>query len=220
MSEPAPVHIQRTQHLLHRTAAGFTLIELMVVVAVLGVIALLAGPSFLDMIVMQRLRGINAQLVTDLQFARSEAVAQGKIVRVNFGSATDRTCYVIYTAAGNGTQRCDCTANTVCPASATFEVRTVAVPKSTGVELEVISGPLTTGGAVDTAFGFDPVTGGLVAVASDSATNPPTAVEILAAVDSLKRLRTDVAETGRPRVCAPSSANLGVAACPAPPPPE
>ena len=90
----------------HRRASpGFTLIELMVVVAIAGVLLLLVAPSFQDMIVMQRLRGVNAQLITDMQFARSEAVSRGRYARVNFGNDGDQTCYVIYVAAGNGVAR-------------------------------------------------------------------------------------------------------------------
>lgn len=207
MSEPSGVHCRRRQHLLHRTAAGFTLIELMVVVAVLGVIALLAGPSFLDMIVMQRLRGINAQLVTDLQFARSEAVAQGKIVRVNFGSATDRTCYVIYTAASS-TNRCSCLSSPVCPAGSGWsEVRTVTVPNSTKTTLVWPTDQ-------DSALGFDPVTGGLLSIPTDVKPVPMDKFQVDARVDDDRRLRTTVNQTGRPTVCAPNSSRMGVAACP------
>ena len=48
-----------------RTAAGLTLVELLVVVAVVAVVLMLAAPSFRGMIETQRLRGINAQFVTD-----------------------------------------------------------------------------------------------------------------------------------------------------------
>ena len=70
---------------------GFTLIELMVVVAVLGTLVMLVAPSFRDMILMQRLRGINAQVTTDMQFARSEAVSRGRTARVVLGSNANQT---------------------------------------------------------------------------------------------------------------------------------
>ncbi|MBL0296209.1 MAG: hypothetical protein IPQ21_03190 [Betaproteobacteria bacterium] len=65
-------------------ARPLTLVELMVVVAVVAIVLTLAAPSFRDFILLQRLKGINAQLVTDLQFARSEAVARGTLMRVQF----------------------------------------------------------------------------------------------------------------------------------------
>ena len=61
---------------------GFTLVELLIVVAVVAIILVVAAPSFRDMILMQRLRSITAQLVTDLQFARNEAVSRGTLLRL------------------------------------------------------------------------------------------------------------------------------------------
>jgi type IV fimbrial biogenesis protein FimT len=188
--------------------AGFTLIELLVVLGVVAAIALLAAPTFVDMVVMQRLRGVNAQLVTDLQFARSEAVARGRIVRLNFGVATNgsQSCYVIYTSTTSST-RCNCLSTPVCPAGTVArELRTVSVPASTRVAL---NWPDTQ----DSAFGYDPVTGGLLAIPQDQPTAPLPQVQIDTRVDDERRLRTFVAQTGRPTVCAPGSSGLGVAAC-------
>ena len=72
-------------------AQGLTMVELMVVLAVLAVIVLIAAPSFRELIQMQRLRGINAQLVTDMHAARAAAVARGSVVRVNFRSSGSRS---------------------------------------------------------------------------------------------------------------------------------
>ncbi|HRC39206.1 MAG TPA: prepilin-type N-terminal cleavage/methylation domain-containing protein, partial [Rubrivivax sp.] len=47
--------------------AAFTLVELMIAIAVVAVVLVLAAPSFRELIEMQRLRSVNAQLVTDLQ---------------------------------------------------------------------------------------------------------------------------------------------------------
>jgi type IV fimbrial biogenesis protein FimT len=191
-------------------APGLTLIELMIVVAVVAIAATLAAPSFREMIQMQRLRGINAQLVTDLQFARSEAVARGRVVRVNLGSDSDQTCYVIYTAAGNGITRCNCTlaAGMVCAAGGANaqEIRTVGVPRSGGV---AITWPSTQ----DTAFGYDHITGGLVTIPTDSASTPLASVQIETRIDDDRRLRNTVLQTGRPTVCAPNAARMGVGAC-------
>ncbi len=64
---------------------GLTLIETMVVIAVLGILLALAAPSFRDFIATQRLKGAANELVSDMVYARSEALArQGK----NAGSLT------------------------------------------------------------------------------------------------------------------------------------
>lgn len=53
---------------------GFTLIEAMVVVALVAILAALAVPSFTTMVANQRLSSAAQELQTLLQFARAEAV--------------------------------------------------------------------------------------------------------------------------------------------------
>lgn len=56
--------------------AGVTLIEAMVVVAVLGVLLALAAPSFRNFIAAQQLKGAGNELLTDMVYAHSEALAR------------------------------------------------------------------------------------------------------------------------------------------------
>ena len=178
---------------------GFTLIELLIAVAVIAVIATLAAPSFSDFILVQRLKGINAQLVTDLQFARSEAAARGVPVRVQFGvSAGASTCYALYTGPAVS---CDCTVTPVCGAGSQ-ELRTVRVDTSLKVSL----------GANRDEFAYDPSTGGVIFVADDFGGAAPDDFTISARIDFPRQLRTTVAFSGRPSVCAPRT-SMGVAPC-------
>lgn len=57
---------------------GFTLIELMIAIAILGVIAGLAAPAMSDFAVRQRVSGQASELMLALAFARSEAVKQNR----------------------------------------------------------------------------------------------------------------------------------------------
>jgi type IV fimbrial biogenesis protein FimT len=70
------------------TTRGFTLIELMVTVAVLAVMASLAAPSFRELLAAQRVRTTAYNIVGDLVLARNEAVKRGENVTVTPVSAT------------------------------------------------------------------------------------------------------------------------------------
>lgn len=76
---------------------GFTLIELLVVLAIAAILATIAAPSFTDQLARRRIEGVATELNTDLQFARSQAVTNGGIVRLMTLSTTQ---YVVRNAAG------------------------------------------------------------------------------------------------------------------------
>ena len=196
---------------------GFTLIELMVVVALLVILAALAAPSFRSMIEMQRLRGINAQIVTDLQYVRSEAVRRGVYGRVVFGSkAGEYTCYTLFVTRNDVNVRCNCApasdATPVCPVGGQVEeLKTVRVRADSGVSLSVAVPP--SADPVGNAFAFDSVTGGLSSIRTDLAPTPLSAADIEARLDNDRRLLTKLVQTGRPQVCAPNAAVMQVNGC-------
>ena len=68
----APRHLQR----------GFTIIELMVTIAILGIMATLAAPSFRDTILSARVRSSASDLFDSVLLARSEAVKRNAVVEV------------------------------------------------------------------------------------------------------------------------------------------
>jgi len=65
-----------------RTFRGFTLIELMVSIAVLAILLGIAAPSFRSMTASSDLRGVSNELITTLAQARSEAIKRGGRVTV------------------------------------------------------------------------------------------------------------------------------------------
>lgn len=54
--------------------AGFTIIELMLVVGIVGVVTLFALPSMRDLVTTNRMKTVSLDLYTSLALARSEAV--------------------------------------------------------------------------------------------------------------------------------------------------
>jgi type IV fimbrial biogenesis protein FimT len=63
-------------------SAGFNVIELMVVLAIVGISATIGLPSFAPLITKLRMEGQISELVAGLNFARSEAVKRGLQVSV------------------------------------------------------------------------------------------------------------------------------------------
>ena len=58
--------------------AGFTLVELMVVLALVGIVAAIAAPSFSSFIANERLSSAANDLISDLMLARGSAATSGK----------------------------------------------------------------------------------------------------------------------------------------------
>lgn len=61
---------------------GFTLIELVVTVVLIGVIAAFGIPSFNSMVQNNRLASQTNELITALQYARSEAISRAQAISV------------------------------------------------------------------------------------------------------------------------------------------
>ena len=66
-----------------KTARGFTLIELIVVIALIAILTAIAVPSYQTFMVRSRLKGAARQVMSDLMNARMMAVSQNQKVKVH-----------------------------------------------------------------------------------------------------------------------------------------
>lgn len=69
-------------HDKNNRSAGFTLIETMVIVAVIGIIAGLTIPNLVGYFQRQKLQGARSELLSDIAYARSLAIARRTTFRL------------------------------------------------------------------------------------------------------------------------------------------
>jgi type IV fimbrial biogenesis protein FimT len=86
---------------------GFTLIELMITIAVLGVLVALALPSFQSILEGRRLVGAADDLYSNIQYARSEALKRNETIRFQVTTGTN-WCFGVDDDDG---AICDCNAS-------------------------------------------------------------------------------------------------------------
>jgi type IV fimbrial biogenesis protein FimT len=206
---------------LHRPhAQGLTLVELLVVIALAGVLIALAAPSMRGLISAKRVQGINTELVTDMQYARSEAARRSRDVRIGFQATDQLTCYALYVepepAAGalpasgvnGGVGDCNCSRRPgidVCSAEpGREEIKTVQVSRSIGVSFSASSadGPI---------LNFGAVSAGQVSASAPGVV--PAAFDVTVTGTPYGQLRTSVNAAGRPSVCSPDGSISAAPRC-------
>ena len=77
-------------------ASGFTLVELMVTVAVLAIVVGIGAPDLMQMIQRQAVASAMQTLTADLRFTRSEALKRGVIVELCGASLTTNNSTTTY----------------------------------------------------------------------------------------------------------------------------
>jgi type IV fimbrial biogenesis protein FimT len=143
-----PLSRRLNLHLLqHLRQRGVSLIETLMALAVVVVSIGTALPSFKSALENRRLDGAAAQLETDIQHARSLAVANNHSVRLKFIDDASGSCYAVFSGAAN---QCQCRADGSSQCSSTQAVwRSVGFDASGTVRLRSNVGSIV----------FDPLQG-------------------------------------------------------------
>lgn len=174
------------------------MVELLVALVIMGVVLTLAVPAFNDLVARERLRGIHAQLLVDLKYARSEAVQRNERMSVDFRSSSGMSCYSIYAMVSGG--ECDCLQGSeqclAGPYGASLSlVKLVQLPSSSGVSLTTNA----------TRVQINPLRG-----------SHSTALTISLRSARGPQLVTTVNERGVVTTCSPEASMPGVPACATP----
>ncbi len=179
---------------------GFTLIEALVAISILAVLLAVAVPSLNDWILLTRLKASAAELVTDLQLARSESVRRNYEVVIRYRSDATQSCYTVHLhAAVAGDCRCLDGAGVACAGGMgdvnRAELKTTSVATNRGVNMTF----------VPVRIQFNPPTGLPLNL---------TALQANFNAGGTRQLRVVTNATGRPQICAPAGSSVpGYAAC-------
>lgn len=89
--------------ILMKKNSGFTLMELMVTIAIVGITAAIAIPSVISYLPKHRMSGGTRDIYSAMQYARMRAVKEKTRVVINFNAGTDSYTVFIDDGRGGGT---------------------------------------------------------------------------------------------------------------------
>lgn len=198
---------------------GVTLIELLIVIAIVGVLAMVGFPSISRYLETQRIKGVASEMLEDLQFARAETVARQRSVGLKFNSNASQSCYTLAIisdgncatagAFGDMMSNCNCLngASTACAAGRWTEIKTVSLPVSRAVDVR--NEPTSR-----SAVAFDPTSGNVTYCFANLVGFVPDQFVARAKGSSTSgEVRVEVGATGRAKSCKAAGALSGVPAC-------
>jgi prepilin-type N-terminal cleavage/methylation domain-containing protein len=120
---------------------GLTMIELLVVTAICAILLGVGIPSLRSWLVSQRVISTTGEIITDLRFARSDAISSNSTVAIAFKNNAGKGCYTVFRSPlPTLPELCDCSrgAGFACNTPSYTELKTYSLPASSDVS---ISGP-------------------------------------------------------------------------------
>lgn len=175
---------------------GFSLIELLITVVILGVLVSLAAPPMFSTLESRKLKGAAEKAFADFQFVKTEAIKRNQFVRLDFtgfGSGND-WCYGFKVNAD-----CDCTETD--PSQADFceidGIKRVVNQDDYDGSVTLSNSSVPFAGVAS----FNPMRG----------TTTPGSIEF--ELSSGAKIKVIVSLLGRVRMCSSSGSNGGYRAC-------
>ncbi|KGQ18737.1 Type IV fimbrial biogenesis protein FimT [Lysobacter dokdonensis DS-58] len=175
---------------------GFTLLELMIAVAILAVLAALAAPSLSDFFDRHRVRAAADDVSSLISHARAESVKHDLPITIAMNGSGTAWCVGANEATpptggapAGESAACDCTQDTQCMVAGIRQV------VSSGEYRGVAIGALPSDFRFDNTLGAIVTTGGLLGSRQVTLTSPSGKYDVVVEVETL----------GQARSCTPSS---------------